>query len=90
MIQAWRPTSIGHDLPKISIQKAIGEPKRQRMRCMCGYHHGYSLQSPRADLHPKKVNNLGPMALVTVKYAITRGPPVVAVAAPLDPILPHR
>ena len=27
---------------------------------------------------------------VPVKYAITRGPPVVAVAVSLDPILPHR
>ena len=38
---------------------------------------------------PKKVCNLDPMAPVPVKTPI-EGPPVVAVAVSLDPILPHR
>ena len=48
----------------------------------------YPRGRPRADLHPKKVNNLGPMAPVPSKTSITRGPPVVAVAVSLDPYYP--
>ena len=43
----------------------------------------------RADLHPKKVNNLGPMATAPVKNSFTRGPPVVAVAVSSDPYYPN-
>ena len=50
----------------------------------------YPGKRPGADLHPKKVNNLDPMAPRSVKNVNYPRAPVVAVAVSLDPILPHR
>ena len=47
-------------------------------------------ERPGADLPPKKVCNLDPMAPVPSKTPITRGPPGIIIAVSLDPILPHR
>ena len=54
------PTMI---LPQVLDPKLSGEPQTTA----CGLGGDYptpdlSRRSPRADLHPKKVNNLGPMA----------------------------
>ena len=48
-------------------------------------------EAARSRSPPKKVTNLDPMAYAfPSKTSITRGPPVVAVAVSLDPILPQR
>ena len=84
-------TCLHHDPPKFSIQSSLESPKRCRMRFR-------RLPDPRPI--PEGVR--GPICMqkkeiiwsrwrpVPVKYAITRGHPVVAVAVSSDPILPRR
>jgi hypothetical protein len=64
---------------------------RRRMRCR---RLPTTRPNPEGDREPictrKKCAIWTRWRPVTVKYAITRGPPVVAVAVSSDPILPHR
>ena len=54
------------------------------------HHQTYLERPPGADLSPKKVCFGPDGAPFPVKTSITRGPPVVAVAVSLEPILPQR
>ena len=83
--------NVPYDPPKFWIQSSPESPEHGRMRSR-------RLPDPRPI--PEGVR--GPICMqkkeiiwsrwhpVPVKYAITRGPPVVAVAVSSDPILPHR
>ena len=88
---AWQCADLCHDPPKFSIQSSLESPKNRRMR---------SRRLPTIRATPIAVR--GPICMqkkeiiwsrwhpIPVKYAITRGPPVAAIAVSLDPILPHR
>ena len=86
-----RYTSIGHDLPKISIQSSLGSPKHLRMRSRRLPDPDLSQRESASRSASEKSVQFGPDgAPFPSKTSITRGPPVVAVAVSLDPILPQR
>ena len=50
-------------VPKVLDPELSGEPQAPAHAMYVATHYqSYPRSSPRADLHPKKVNNLGPMA----------------------------
>ena len=90
-MRAPAASPIGHDLPKISIQRCWGAPSTPHAAEATTRPQTYPRGSPRADLHPKKVNNLGPMAPRSVKNVnYPRAPSSRRSAVSLDPILPQR
>ena len=86
-----RFTALDHDLPKFWIQSSLGSPKHRRMR-PSGPHDPRPIpEGVREPICPRKKCAIWTRwRPVPVKNVITRGPPVVAVAVSLDPILPQR
>ena len=80
-----------HDPPKFSIQSSLGNPKHRRMRSRGPSDPRSIPERVRAPICIRKKQIIWarwhPSPL---KTSITRGPPVIAVAVSLDPILLHR
>ena len=88
---AHQPLDLCHDPPKFSIQSSLGSTKHRRMRSRGPPDPRSIPERVRGPIYiPKKSICRTRWSPVPVKYAITRGPPVVAVAVSLDPILPQR
>ena len=88
---AQLPRGLHHDPPKFSIQSSRGAPRTGA--CGLGDHPTSDLSQRESENRStsEKSKQFGPDgAPFPSKTSITRGPPVVAVAVSLDPILPHR
>ena len=80
-----------HDPPKFWIQSSLESTERSRMRPR--YHSTSDLSQRESESRytSEKSKQFGPDgAPFPSKTSITRGPPVVAAAVSLDPILPQR
>ena len=86
-----RSTALDHDLPKFWIQSSLENPKHRRMRRRRLPDPRPIPERVRGPIYPKKKcvswTRWRPVPVKNVNYP---RPPVVAVAASLDPILPHR
>ena len=85
MRQSGLMPDIGHDLPKERSRDGKAQVPTHAHSATTRPQTCSRSEAPRADRHPKKVNNLDPMAPYSPKTAITRGPPVVAVAVSFGP-----
>ncbi len=88
---AQLPRCLHHDPPKFWIQSSLESTERSRMRSRRPSDLRPIPERVREPTYIRKSKQCGPDgAPFPSKTSITRGPPVVAVAVSLDPILPQR